>query len=117
MENGEIKRFSQYINESSVDMGTYYVEIDMSAGDELYMYAKTFAELARLAPNTILDDMNTANIDYYDVKMVGPKEECQAIADYWNNLRGSNDIVPRLHGLESTLDRPSIAQRAPKHKM
>lgn len=70
----------------------YMVIVDM-ASDTIKTWSETLAEIADLAPNCIFQAFNPVTPDYWEVTIVGPEMECEAIADYWNNLTGGNEVV------------------------
>jgi hypothetical protein len=72
----------------------YMVVIDL-ASDTLDNWAKTIEEMAKVAPNCVFQNFDPVGgrPDYWDVTLVGPKEECQAIADYMNSLRGGDEVM------------------------
>ena len=92
----ELKRFSQFVNES-VDDSTYEVTIDLVSGENLMNYASTFADLAKVAPNCTIISINAVTADWWEVTLVGSMNECEAAAQYWNDLRGGDDIEVTLH--------------------
>ena len=95
----QIKKFGQFINESE-NMTT---TIDFGYGT-LEEMAKGFAALADLAPNCAVMSTDGVRSDYMSVEIVGPAEECDAVADYLNEQRGGKDIYTAPHGMKSTSD-------------
>ena len=91
MENNQIKRFSQYINESEID-NPMMVQIDMAASETLENWASTFVKLAEIAPNCKLVQFMPVTQDYWEVTISGSEMECSAIAKYWNDLTGGDEV-------------------------
>jgi hypothetical protein len=67
------------------------VTIDMGA-DTLPTWGITITEMGKIAPTCIFQDFTSITPDYWDVTIVGPKMECEALAKYWNNLKGANEV-------------------------
>lgn len=95
----QVKNFRQYLNESRMTQ----VQIDFGYGT-LEEMAAGLAELAQLAPNCEVVSTNGVKGDYMDITIAGPSDECKAVSDYWNDLRGGRDIYTSPHGMDSTLD-------------
>jgi hypothetical protein len=97
----QVKNFGQYINESEMNQTT--TSIDFGYG-KLGEMAEGFAALAELAPNCQVMSTDGVKRDYMTIEIVGPAEECDAVADYWNELRMSKDIYTAPYGMKSTSD-------------
>ena len=74
-----------------LDRDLHMVIIDM-ASDILPTWGITITEMGRIAPTCIFQDFTSITPDYWEVTIVGPKMECEALAKYWNNLTGGNEI-------------------------
>lgn len=96
----QIKKFGQFINESEMNRTT---SIDFGYGN-LGEMAEGFATLAELAPNCEVMSTDGVKRDYMTIEIVGPAEECDAVADYWNEQRGGRDIYTAPEGMMSTSD-------------
>jgi hypothetical protein len=79
----------------------YMVTVDM-ASDTLNVWADTISEMAKIAPNCIFQEFNPVTPDYWEVTIVGPEMECTAIANYWNNLTGGNEVMVEPFRLRRT---------------
>lgn len=86
-----INKFGQYIKES-MGMDEYTVTVEMAA-DTVTIWADTLAELAEIAPNCYFSEFTSITPDNWDVTLVGSEEECEAIANYWNELTGGNEVI------------------------
>ena len=95
----QVKNFGQYINESE----NMTITIDFGYG-KLEEMAEGFATLAELAPNCEVMSTDGVRSDYMTIEIVGPAEECAAVADHWNELRGGKDIYTAPEGMKSTSD-------------
>ena len=71
----------------------HMVTIDM-ASDILATWGITITEMGEIAPTCIFQDFTSITPDYWAVTIVGPKGECEALAKYWNNLTGGNEVNP-----------------------
>jgi hypothetical protein len=91
---GHPARVNQELQRSIRAKNLYMVVIDL-ASDTLDNWAKTIEEMAKVAPNCVFQNFDPVGgrPDYWDVTLVGPKEECQAIADYMNSLRGGDEVM------------------------
>lgn len=98
----QVKRFSQYIKES-MHTREHEVKIDFGYGT-LEEMAAGFAELASIAPNCEVSSTRGVKGDYMDIVITGPSDECRAVSDYWNSLRGGSDIYASRSDLQSTSD-------------
>jgi hypothetical protein len=70
----------------------YMVSVDMAA-ETLKVWGDTLSELGEIAPNCIFQNFNAVTPDYWEVIIVGSEVECTAIANYWNNLTGGNEVM------------------------
>jgi hypothetical protein len=99
-----VKTFGQYVKESNNfkdedftlgppdNLDSYpicCVSLDM-VPDTLQSWADTLSELSRIAPNCEIREFSN-DVHSIDVMIVGPRRECNAIAQYWNDLRGADE--------------------------
>lgn len=82
-----IKFFEEFINEN-MGRNPESVVIISLGNNELEDWGITMSKLGQIAPNCEFLKFELANMDYWDITIAGPKIQCQAIADYMNELSG-----------------------------
>ena len=60
--------------------------------DTLDVWANLLGDIAKLAPNCIINEILPAK-DYWEVVVFGPKMECVALAEYFNDLTGGDEFT------------------------
>jgi len=78
------------LNESNVTHEAM-VTIDM-AHDTIKTWSDTLAGMAEIAPNCLFHSFVPFK-DYWEVVIIGPRMECEGLADYWNNLTGGSEVA------------------------
>lgn len=89
--------FDQFLNEadSPLNESSHFesmVIIDM-ARETLKTWAITLDEMAKVAPNCEFASFSDVSPDYWETVIVGSEAECAAIAKYWNELQGGDEVV------------------------
>lgn len=85
------KNYKSFLNESYSNPEAM-VTLDM-ASETLANWATTLSEMAKIAPNCVFVSFDSVTADYWDVTISGSFSECQALADYWNDLKGADEVV------------------------